>query len=129
MFSIVRLIYSTNAYLLFVYAQLPAPDNNNNPFGYKLSWAPRGVLLASRNDAHFLRDGKEVSIPGAVLFDNYEVSICTHVFKKNSSMFTYKHAQVHSQHTPARLMALSCVGPILIVYISPILNLIAHTHT
>jgi len=26
---------------------LPAPDSNNNPFGYKLSWAPRGVLLAS----------------------------------------------------------------------------------
>jgi len=52
---------------------LPAPDANNNPFGYKLSWSPRGVLLAGRNDAHFLRDGKEVKIPGAELFDNYEV--------------------------------------------------------
>lgn len=30
------------------------------------------MLLASRNDAHFLRDGKEVSIPGKDLFDNYE---------------------------------------------------------
>lgn len=27
---------------------LPAPDNNNNPLGYKFSWAPRGVLLASK---------------------------------------------------------------------------------
>jgi saccharopine dehydrogenase (NADP+, L-glutamate forming) len=52
---------------------LPAPDSNNNPFGYKLSWSPRGVLLAGRNDAQFLRDGKKVHIPGADLFDNYEI--------------------------------------------------------
>ncbi len=52
---------------------LPAPDSNNNPFGYKLSWSPRGVLLAGRNDAHFLRDGKEVKIPGSELFNNYEI--------------------------------------------------------
>eukprot|EP01103_Thecamoeba_quadrilineata_P014662 TRINITY_DN4416_c0_g1_i1.p1 TRINITY_DN4416_c0_g1~~TRINITY_DN4416_c0_g1_i1.p1 ORF type:complete len:467 (+),score=109.95 TRINITY_DN4416_c0_g1_i1:29-1402(+) len=50
---------------------LPAPDNNNNPFGYKFSWSPRGVLLAGRNDAKFLEDGKEVVIPGPVLFDNF----------------------------------------------------------
>jgi len=52
---------------------LPAPDANNNPFGYKLSWSPRGVLLAGRNDAHFLRDGKEIRIPGPELFENYEL--------------------------------------------------------
>lgn len=52
---------------------LPAPDANNNPFGYKLSWSPRGVLLAGRNDAQFLKDGKEVTIPGQDLFDNYEI--------------------------------------------------------
>ncbi|MHA1637111.1 MAG: saccharopine dehydrogenase C-terminal domain-containing protein [Candidatus Thorarchaeota archaeon] len=52
---------------------LPAPDANNNPFGYKLSWSPRGVLLAGRNDASFLRDGKSVVIPGAELFDNCEI--------------------------------------------------------
>ncbi|MFW9973672.1 MAG: saccharopine dehydrogenase C-terminal domain-containing protein [Candidatus Thorarchaeota archaeon] len=52
---------------------LPAPDANNNPFGYKLSWSPRGVLLAGRNDAHFLRNGKQVKIPGPELFENYEI--------------------------------------------------------
>jgi saccharopine dehydrogenase-like NADP-dependent oxidoreductase len=52
---------------------LPAPEANNNPFGYKLSWSPRGVLLAGRNDAHFLRDGNEVMIPGPELFSNYEI--------------------------------------------------------
>lgn len=52
---------------------LPAPHDNNNPYGYKLSWSPRGVLLAGRNDAHFLRDAKEVLIRGADLFQNYEL--------------------------------------------------------
>ncbi|MHA2423426.1 MAG: saccharopine dehydrogenase C-terminal domain-containing protein [Candidatus Thorarchaeota archaeon] len=52
---------------------LPAPDANNNPYGYKLSWSPRGVLLAGRNDAQFLRDGKEVKIPGPELFENCEL--------------------------------------------------------
>ncbi|TFH11876.1 MAG: saccharopine dehydrogenase [Candidatus Thorarchaeota archaeon] len=51
---------------------LPAPEANNNPYGYKLSWSPRGVLLAGRNDAHFLRDGKEVKIKGADLFQSCE---------------------------------------------------------
>jgi len=52
---------------------LPAPANNDNPFGYKLSWAPRGVLLASRNDALYLKDGADVKIQGKDLFDNYVV--------------------------------------------------------
>jgi len=52
---------------------LPAPQDNDNPLGYKFSWAPRGVLLASRNSALFLKDGKEVTIPGEVLFENYEI--------------------------------------------------------
>jgi len=50
---------------------LPAPEANTNPFGYKFSWSPRGVILAGRNSARFLRDGEEVAIPGQELFDNY----------------------------------------------------------
>lgn len=26
---------------------LPCPEDNNNPYGYKFSWSPRGVLLAA----------------------------------------------------------------------------------
>jgi len=52
---------------------LPAPDANNNPFGYKVSWTPRGVLLAGRNDAHFVKNRKEVVIPGPELFDSYQI--------------------------------------------------------
>jgi len=52
---------------------LPAPEANDNPFGYKLSWSPRGVLLAGRNDAQFLQDGEEVTIPGSELFNNCKI--------------------------------------------------------
>ena len=47
---------------------LPAPEANDNPFGYKFSWAPRGVVLASKNPAKFLKDGDVVDVPGPELF-------------------------------------------------------------
>jgi saccharopine dehydrogenase (NADP+, L-glutamate forming) len=37
---------------------LPAPENSNNPLGYKFSWSSRGVLLALRNSARYWQDGK-----------------------------------------------------------------------
>lgn len=49
---------------------LPAPEANDNPFGYKFSWSPRGVLLAGLNDACYRRDGKVVDVPGVELFDH-----------------------------------------------------------
>ncbi len=49
---------------------LPAPDDNDNPFGYKFSWSPRGVVLASRNPARFLENGEIVAIEGEDLFLN-----------------------------------------------------------
>ena len=49
---------------------LPAPEANDNPFGYKFSWSPKGVVMAGRNDARYLKDGKEVFIPGPELFGN-----------------------------------------------------------
>jgi saccharopine dehydrogenase (NADP+, L-glutamate forming) len=52
---------------------LPAHESNNNPFGYKFSWSPRGVLLASKNSASWLEDEKEVNIPGELLFENYSM--------------------------------------------------------
>ena len=50
---------------------LPAPEASDNPFGYKFSWSPKGVLLAGRNPARFQKNGKLVEIPGEELFDNY----------------------------------------------------------
>lgn len=37
---------------------LPCPDDNNNPFGYKFSWSPRGVLLAAVREAKYIEDGE-----------------------------------------------------------------------
>jgi saccharopine dehydrogenase-like NADP-dependent oxidoreductase len=48
---------------------LPAPEANDNPYGYKFSWSPRGVLLAGLNSARFRCDGRMWEIPGEQLFD------------------------------------------------------------
>lgn len=47
---------------------LPAPEANDNPFGYKFSWSPKGVLIAARNSARYLRDGQVVEVPAERLF-------------------------------------------------------------
>lgn len=46
---------------------LPAPEAADNPFGFKLSWSPRGVLLAARARVRFLRDGRVVEHPNPYL--------------------------------------------------------------
>jgi saccharopine dehydrogenase (NADP+, L-glutamate forming) len=50
---------------------LPAPEANTNPWGYKFSWSPIGVLLAGKNSARYIKDGELVEIQSADLFDNY----------------------------------------------------------
>jgi saccharopine dehydrogenase-like NADP-dependent oxidoreductase len=50
---------------------LPAPDANTNPWGYKFSWSPKGVLLAGRNAARYLQNGDVVDIAGPDLFDHH----------------------------------------------------------
>ena len=50
---------------------LPAPDANDNPLGYKFSWAPRGVILAGKNAARYLADGETVEVPGPELFAHH----------------------------------------------------------
>jgi len=52
---------------------LPAPEANDNPWGYKFSWSPKGVVLASRNPARFRRNGDVIEIPGKELFAGYEL--------------------------------------------------------
>eukprot|EP00040_Diaphanoeca_grandis_P035469 m.223210 g.223210 ORF g.223210 m.223210 type:complete len:461 (+) comp33391_c5_seq6:66-1448(+) len=55
---------------------LPCPDDNNNPFGYKFSWSPRGVLLAAVREAFYLEDGAEKKLdktPGQGIYDHFIV--------------------------------------------------------
>ena len=49
---------------------LPAPEDNDNPFGYKFSWSPKGVVLASRNSSQYLENGTKITIEGKNLFAN-----------------------------------------------------------
>ncbi|KAI9224835.1 Saccharopine dehydrogenase [Blastocladiella britannica] len=46
---------------------LPAPECSNNPIGYKFSWSSRGVLLALRNEAKYIANGKPTVIAGPQL--------------------------------------------------------------
>ncbi|MGB9006698.1 MAG: saccharopine dehydrogenase C-terminal domain-containing protein [Candidatus Aminicenantales bacterium] len=48
---------------------LPAPEAKTNPFGYKFSWSPLGVLLAAKNSAKYLWEGQQVYLPADKLFD------------------------------------------------------------
>ncbi len=50
---------------------LPAPEANTNPYGYKFSWSPKGVLLAGKNNAKYRMDGKDINIDGKDLFANH----------------------------------------------------------
>ena len=49
---------------------LPAPEEADNPFRYKFSWSPRGVLMAGNNGAKYLKDGEIVEIQTEKLFKN-----------------------------------------------------------
>jgi len=50
---------------------LPAPEANDNPLGYKFSWSPRGVILAGKNPARYLKDGAVIDVPGETLFAHH----------------------------------------------------------
>ena len=50
---------------------LPAPEADTNPWGYKFSWSPRGVIVAGRNSARYLEDGEEKTLPGERLFSRH----------------------------------------------------------
>ena len=47
---------------------LAAPEEADNPFRYKFSWSPRGVIMAGNNSAKFLKNGNVVEIPSENLF-------------------------------------------------------------
>lgn len=53
---------------------LPAPEHDTNPFGYKFSWSPAGVLMAAREGAWYLRDGETAAIPAEALFRRYALT-------------------------------------------------------
>ncbi|MBN1859462.1 saccharopine dehydrogenase NADP-binding domain-containing protein [Candidatus Bipolaricaulota bacterium] len=72
--NIIHRIHDRNGQLVSFHSNtggLPAPEANDNPMGYKFSWAPRGVVMAGKNPARFLEDGKTIDIPGTKLFAHH----------------------------------------------------------
>ena len=54
---------------------IPAPEANDNPWGYKFSWSPLAVLRAATNNALYLKNGQEVAIESKKLFwDNHHLT-------------------------------------------------------
>jgi saccharopine dehydrogenase-like NADP-dependent oxidoreductase len=49
---------------------LPAPEAASNPFKYKFSWSPKGVVMAGNNDAKYLKHSRIIELPTKMLFRN-----------------------------------------------------------
>jgi saccharopine dehydrogenase (NADP+, L-glutamate forming) len=50
---------------------LVAPESDDNPWHYKISWNPRNVVLAGQDTAQYLQDGKLKYIPYNRIFQSY----------------------------------------------------------
>lgn len=48
---------------------IPAPDDNDNPLGYKFSWNPKGAILVLLNQADYIRAGQGATVPAEDLMD------------------------------------------------------------
>jgi saccharopine dehydrogenase (NADP+, L-glutamate forming) len=69
---------------------IPAPEANTNPWGYKFTWSPRGVVVAARNPVRYLENGlvvertfpdlfrhpREVDVPGVGRLEAYPNRDC-----------------------------------------------------
>ena len=49
---------------------LVAPEVEKNPFNYKFSWAPKGVVMAGNNDGKYLLHEEVIYVPTEDLFKN-----------------------------------------------------------
>jgi saccharopine dehydrogenase-like NADP-dependent oxidoreductase len=49
---------------------IPSFEHNNNPYGFKFSWSPRGLLKAAQTPAVYIQDGQKIEVSGEDLFEN-----------------------------------------------------------
>jgi saccharopine dehydrogenase-like NADP-dependent oxidoreductase len=48
---------------------LVAPESDDNPWHYKISWNARNIIMAGKAGAHYLENGQEVRLTYETLFD------------------------------------------------------------
>jgi saccharopine dehydrogenase-like NADP-dependent oxidoreductase len=49
---------------------IPSFEHNNNPYGYKFSWSPQGLLTAAQTPAVYIEDGQKIEVSGKNLFES-----------------------------------------------------------
>jgi len=49
---------------------IPSFEHNNNPYGYKFSWSPRGLLTAAQTPAVYIQNGQKIEVSGENLFES-----------------------------------------------------------
>ncbi len=47
---------------------LVAPESDDNPWHYKISWNPRNIIMAGKAGAHYRENGKEINLDYSALF-------------------------------------------------------------
>lgn len=47
---------------------LVAPESDNNPWHYKISWNPRNIIMAGKSGAHYRESGQEIRLTHEELF-------------------------------------------------------------
>jgi saccharopine dehydrogenase-like NADP-dependent oxidoreductase len=52
---------------------LVAPESDDNPWHYKISWNPRNIILAGKAGAHYKEDGKEIKLKYEELFSDEHI--------------------------------------------------------
>lgn len=51
---------------------LIAPENDDNPWKYKISWNPRNIINAAKSGAVWLENGKTVELDYKEIYDNFK---------------------------------------------------------
>ncbi len=49
---------------------IPSFEHNNNPYGYKFSWSPRGLLTAAKAPAVYIQNGQKIEVSEENLFES-----------------------------------------------------------
>jgi len=52
---------------------LVAPESDDNPWHYKISWNSRNIVMAGHDGAHYKENGEEIKVPYEKLFDNEQM--------------------------------------------------------
>ena len=58
---------------------LIAPESDDNPWHYKISWNPRNIVLAGKDGATYRENGKDIQIGYASLFDPARIVSVPHM--------------------------------------------------